>query len=76
MFIVYFSEGLIVGSLLGLLLRPVLEYWVLWHRAKAHERMDQSSIRVDLARPRGFDAPKPELNGHNGEVEHREIAKG
>jgi len=52
MFASYFLEGLIVGSLLGLLLRPVLDYYVTWRAAKELERPDDgSSVHVDLAEP-------------------------
>jgi len=40
MFIVYFLEGLIIGSLLGLLLRPILDYYVVWRAAKQYEQDD------------------------------------
>jgi len=31
----YFAEGAFIGALIGLYLRPVLDSYVLWHRAKA-----------------------------------------
>jgi hypothetical protein len=61
MFVTYFFEGLIVGSLLGLLLRPILEYYVVWHRGRALENQDEHAIRVDLSRP--TEAPKRTSNG-------------
>ena len=72
MFIVYFFEGLIIGSLLGLLLRHPLDYYVAWRRAKAFEESDAKSIHVDLARPPGFDAASRITNGNGAGVKHRD----
>jgi hypothetical protein len=76
MFVVYFFEGVIVGSFLGLLLRPALDYYVTWRRARALEHDDAVSIRVDLGRPARLPTPERGRSGQDERVDHRTIAKG
>ena len=52
MFIVYFFEGVIVGSLLGLLVRPLIDSYVRWHWAKSldeQDSIDAAETRIDSA---------------------------
>ena len=64
MFIAYFGEGLIIGSLLGLVLRPVLESYLVWRQAKELELEDArvEPPRVNIVRP--FDVPPSGSNGN------------
>ncbi len=56
MFIAYFGEGLIIGSLLGLVLRPVLDSYLIWRQAKEFERSDRDAeIKVDVLDPTTFE---------------------
>ena len=64
MFVTYFFEGLIIGSLVGLVLRPVLDSYLVWRRAKAYAREDAmlDAPRVNIVRT--FDVPPPSANGN------------
>jgi hypothetical protein len=64
MFFAYFFEGLIVGSLLGLVLRPALDSYLIWRQVKEYERLDSGgSMRVEIVRT-SLEAPDPGSNGH------------
>jgi hypothetical protein len=65
MVVAYIFEGGVIGLFVGLLLRPVLDSYLLWRHAKelAREDAEVDEPAVDVAGT--FGVPPPENNGHS-----------